>query len=121
MSNFKQFKLNSKIDERGSLTVLENVLPFKIKRCFWIYDTQNVTRGGHRHKSTIQALVCLKGKVLINIQDENYSEKIILDSSDDCLIVEPKDWHTMEFTKDSILLVFASEDYNADDYIYEKY
>jgi dTDP-4-dehydrorhamnose 3,5-epimerase-like enzyme len=121
MSNFKKLKLNTKNDERGSLTVIENALPFTIKRCYWIYDTQNVERGGHRHKSTIQALVCIKGEILIYMQDSQFSENILLNSPDDCLIVEPKDWHTMNFKEGSILLVLASEKYDADDYVYERY
>ena len=44
-----------------------------------------------------------------------------LDSPNQCLILEPEDWHTMDgFSKDSILLVFASEFFDADDYIYER-
>ena len=47
-------------DERGSLTVIEKLLPFDIKRFYCIYDVTD-QRGGHRHKKTIQALISLGG------------------------------------------------------------
>ena len=52
-------------DDRGKLTVLERILPFNIKRTYFIYDTDNKDRGGHRHKITTQAIVCLKGKYTV--------------------------------------------------------
>ena len=37
-------------------------------------------------------------------------------------MLDPKDWHTMDkFDKTTTLLVFASEYYDKDDYIDEKY
>ncbi|EDZ62266.1 protein containing WxcM-like, C-terminal domain [Sulfurimonas gotlandica GD1] len=108
-------------DERGSLTVIEKILPFDIKRVFYIYY-MNGQRGGHKHKKTVQALVPLNGKYKITVFDKNNEEKIYnLDSPNQCLILEPSDWHTMDgFSKNSILLVFASEYFDTDDYIYER-
>jgi hypothetical protein len=38
------------------------------------------------------------------------------------LILNPEDWHTMyDFTKDAILMVFASECFEEADYIFEPY
>jgi len=37
-------------DKRGILTVLENVIPFEIKRMFYVYDVDDSAIGGHRHK-----------------------------------------------------------------------
>ncbi len=108
-------------DERGNLTVVEKLLPFEIKRFYYIYDVLN-KRGGHRHKETIQALICLGGSCEIYINDGEKEETIVLDSNDKCLILDPKDWHTMDnFSKGSTLLVFASEYYDVNDYIDEEY
>jgi len=108
-------------DERGSLTVVEKLLPFEIKRFYYIYDT-TTKRGGHRHKKTIQALICLGGSCEIYINNGNKKEIILLDSPDKCLILDPKDWHTMDnFSSGAILLVFASEHYDISDYIDEEY
>ena len=108
-------------DERGKLTVVEKLLPFDIKRFYYIYDVTD-ERGGHRHKKTIQALICLSGSCEVFVDNGEKKETILLDSPSKCLILDPKDWHTMDkFTKGSTLLVFSSEFYDKDDYIDEKY
>lgn len=108
-------------DKRGKLTVIEKVLPFEIKRVYYIYEAKE-KRGGHRHKKNIQALICLNGSCEIFINDGEKKETILLDSPSKCLIVEPKDWHTMDnFSDGSILLVLASEYYDINDYIDEEY
>ena len=108
-------------DERGKLTVVEKLLPFDIKRFYYIYDVTD-ERGGHRHKKTTQALICLSGSCEVFVDNGEKKETILLDSPSKCLILDPKDWHRMDkFTKGSTLLVFSSEFYDKDDYIDEKY
>jgi dTDP-4-dehydrorhamnose 3,5-epimerase-like enzyme len=108
-------------DDRGRLTIIEKVLPFEIKRFYYVYDVRGI-RGGHRHHKTVQALVCLGGSCEIYTNNGEKEEIFLLDRSDKCLIVQPEDWHTMDhFTNKSTLLVFASEYYDVNDYIDEKY
>ena len=96
-------------DERGKLTIIEKVLPFEIKRFYYVYDVRG-KRGGHRHHKTVQALVSLGGSCEIYINNGIEEQTFILDESDKCLIVEPEDWHTMDnFTPGSTLLVFSTE------------
>jgi hypothetical protein len=109
-------------DKRGNLTVIENVLPFQIKRVFYIYGVDKSVRGGHRHHKTIQAAICIKGRCRIynnnGVAEDNYH----LNSPSKCLILEPKDWHKMyDFSKNAILMVLASENFDQKDYIYENY
>jgi dTDP-4-dehydrorhamnose 3,5-epimerase-like enzyme len=109
-------------DKRGNLTVIERVLPFDIKRVFYIYGVDDSIRGGHRHHKTIQAAICIKGSCVITNNDNLLQEEFHLDSPNKCLILEPQDWHQMhQFTEDAILMVFASEYFDANDYIYENY
>ena len=109
-------------DARGNLTVIENILPFKIKRIFYIYGVDGSARGGHRHHKTIQAAICLKGKCKIHNDDGKKNEIFLLKKPSQCLILEQKDWHEMyEFSKNAILMVLASENFDERDYIFEKY
>ncbi len=109
-------------DDRGNLTVIENVLPFEIKRVFYIYGVDDSIRGGHRHHQTIQAAICIKGSCIIDNNDGLKKEEFNLDSPNKCLILEPKDWHQMHsFSQDAILMVFASRAYEENDYIFENY
>ncbi len=109
-------------DNRGNLTVIEKVIPFDIKRIFYIYGVDESVRGKHRHKKSIQAAICIKGKCVIFNNDGTNKEEFILDTPDKCLILEPKDWHYMhQFSTDAILMVLASEYFDSSDYIFEPY
>src|SRR5215210_6612219 len=86
-------------DQRGSLTVLDNiedVLPFPVKRIFYIQHANNSVRGGHRHVSTVHAVICLVGSCTVAISDGETEKEYFLDSPDKCLIIESDDWHTMQ-------------------------
>lgn len=109
-------------NDRGNLTVIEKIIPFDIKRIFYIYGVDNSERGGHRHKKTIQAAICLQGKCTIYNNNGNEEQVFGLDIPEKCLIIKPEDWHTMyNFSKDAILMVLASENYDYNDYIFEEY
>ena len=114
-------KLPTFIDDRGSLTAVEKILPFEIKRFYYIYGAKS-QRGGHRHKKTIQALISLGGECEIYTHDGEVEKTFLLDTPRKSLILDSKDWHTMyKFSKDVTLLVFSSEYYDKDDYIDERY
>lgn len=117
MTHFAQLDLPTFTDSRGALTVLEGVLPFPIARTYWIYGSDGQTRGGHRHHKSRQALIAISGTVTIYINDGVISDNIDLNSPSRCLLVEPKDWHTMTFGKGAVLLVISSHQYDRSDYI----
>ena len=117
MSHFALLHLPTFTDPRGSLTVLENALPFQAVRTYWIYGADGQTRGGHRHTHTRQALVALAGSVSMYMNDGITEETIVLDHPSQCLLVEPKDWHTMSFSESAVLLVMSSHRYDRSEYI----
>jgi dTDP-4-dehydrorhamnose 3,5-epimerase-like enzyme len=109
-------------DKRGNLTVIENSIPFAINRIFYIYGVDSSSRGGHRHKKTVQAAICLRGSCRIHNNDGRQKTEYVLDQANKCLILEPSDWHTMDnFTPDAILMVLASEYFDKNDYIFDPY
>lgn len=111
-------------DKRGNLTVLEKVLPFDIKRVFYIYGVDNSVRGHHRHRKTVQAAVAIQGSCSISNKSGNREpvKEFVLDSPSRCLLLQPDDYHWMHnFSKDCILMVFASEFFDEHDYIFEEY
>lgn len=115
-------KLPQHSSERGDLTVIEQVLPGKLKRIFYITNADGATRGGHRHHKAWQALICIQGSVDVSVAAKTQSCFFALDSPTQCLILEPDDWHELENFRDSaIVLVVSNEYYDANDYIYERY
>lgn len=117
MSHFTILNLPTFNDPRGFLTVLERALPFEVVRTYWIYGADGQTRGGHRHTYTRQALVALSGKVSMYMNDGVTEETIVLNHPSQCLLVEPKDWHTMTFSENAVLLVMSSHPYDRSEYI----
>lgn len=108
-------------DQRGCLHVLEREIPFPIKRVYFISDIQG-ERGGHRHEKTSQAIICLNGHCRIHVHAPSQQQIFQLDCKNECLLLDPQDWHRItDCSLGTILLVLASEYYDKDDYIYEKY
>jgi len=116
-SYFTIIELPTFTDSRGALTVLERALPFEVARMYWIYGAGGHTRGGHRHTYTRQALIAISGHVSIYVNDGITQESVDLTRPNQCLLVEPKDWHTMTFGEDSILMVLSSHTYDRSEYI----
>lgn len=117
MTHFKVLDLPTFIDPRGSLTVLEGALPFSVVRTYWIYGADGQSRGGHRHLHTRQALIAVSGTVSVYMNDGVASDNVVLSQASRCLLVEPKDWHTMTFGPCSVLLVMSSHPYDRSEYI----
>ena len=108
-------------DEHGQLISMEEFkdIPFHIKRVYYMYDTQDgVVRGKHAHKNLEQILVCIHGSCKI-LLDNGHEKKIIpLERPYEGLYVASSMWREMyDFSKDTVLLVFASELYDESDYI----
>ncbi len=102
--------------------MIEKVLPFSIKRVFYIYNVDSSIRGNHRHHKTIQAAICISGSCVISNNDGKLKKRFKLDNPNKCLILFPEDFHSMHnFSKDAVLLVLASEEFDASDYIYTDY
>ena len=119
----KEMQLSWHGDERGKLIALEaltDLVPFEVKRVYYIFDTTPGTvRGNHAHKDLRQLLVCVSGACTIacEMPDGTKSEHR-LDWPDRGLLIEGLVWRQMkEFSKDAVLLVLASEHYDESDYI----
>ena len=113
---------NTHSDKRGNLTVIQDDIPFDIKRIFYIYVVDDSDRGGHRHETTVQAAICIHGSCTVSNNDGEKREDYILNHPSKCLILETKDFHVMHsFTPDAVLLVLASTKFDAKDYIWEDY
>lgn len=117
MTHFAILDLPTFTDPRGALTVLEGALPFPVVRTYWIYDAEGQTRGGHRHINTRQALIAISGTVAVYMNDGITEDTITLSRPGQCLLVEPKDWHTMTFGPGAVLLVMSSHPYDRSEYI----
>lgn len=108
-------------DLRGTLTVgeFERHVPFPVRRFFTVFDVPGKeVRGEHAHKKCHQFLIAARGSISVVVDDGDMREEIRLDSPQRGLYVPPMVWAAQyRYSPDAILLVFASDLYDADDYI----
>ncbi len=112
--NLKTFK-----DTRGSLTVIERVIPFEIKRIYYVNGPDHFKTGGKRQHLK-QAVICLKGSCLIASHTGSEEQHFVLNTADQCLLLAPEDRYEMlEITNESILMVLASEPFQHEERVQE--
>lgn len=113
--------LKSFRDLRGSLLPLElgAGLPFEPARIFFVYDVPNAkVRGAHAHRRCRQFLVALQGSLRVLVDDGRNRADVVLDSPTVGLFMDARIWGTQYlFGEGTILLVLASDAYDADDYV----
>ncbi len=109
------------IDLRGSLSFgqIEDHLPFVPRRYFIVYDVPSKeVRGEHAHRKLEQFLVCIRGKLSLMLDDGDTRAVVNLDSPKVGVYIPPMVWGVQYgYTQDAVLLVLASDKYDADDYI----
>lgn len=114
-------------DPRGSLTVgdVPTEVPFVPTRYFAIYGVpSSELRGEHAHKECEQFLLCLNGSVRVLLDDGSSRCEVILDRPAMGVYMPAMIWGTQyRYSRDAILLVFASMPYIASDYLrdYEEF
>lgn len=108
-------------DLRGSLVSGEVArhIPFEPRRFFSVIQVPSKdVRGAHAHHRCKQFLVCQAGSVAVVIDDGHVREEVILADPQFGLYVPPLVWSVQyRYTRDAVLLVLASEPYEAQDYI----
>jgi UDP-2-acetamido-3-amino-2,3-dideoxy-glucuronate N-acetyltransferase len=108
-------------DIRGNLSVgeFERNVPFIPQRYFMVTDVPTgKIRGEHAHKECHQFLICIKGSCSVVVDDGEIREEIILDRLNKGLYLPPMIWGVQyKYSTDAVLLVFASDYYDASDYI----
>lgn len=108
-------------DLRGDLTVgeFEKQIPFPVKRYFMVYNVPGKeVRGEHAHKKCHQYLICVKGSISVAVDDGQNRDEYLLDSPTTGLYLPPMIWgEQYNYSDDAVLLVFASDFYDAEDYV----
>lgn len=114
-------KLPRVTDMRGSLSVgeFERSVPFTPKRYFLVFDVPSrEVRGEHAHRECHQFLICARGGVNVMVDDGHRRAELRLDRPDVGIHIPPMIWGTQyRYTEDAVLLVFASQYYDTNEYI----
>ncbi len=109
-------------DPRGNLSVIENnVIPFEIKRVYYLYDVPSgAERGGHSHKEQQEFLVALSGSFDVILNDGNLQKTVTLNKPFEGLLITNEIWRELKnFSSGAVCLVIASDVFSEEDYIRE--
>ena len=121
MKHPKIIELTKISDPRGNLSVIEEFkdIPFKIERSYWIYDVPGgEARGGHAYFENEEFIVALSGSFDVILDDGKEKETFSLNRSYYGLYVPKGIWREMNnFSTNSLALILASTQYDANDYI----
>lgn len=118
---------NSYGDSRGLLTVFQKKsnIPFDLKRIFYSNQIPNdARRGCHANRNSEFVLVSVAGSCEVFVDDGKNRETFVLDSPQKGLYCGKMTWKEMfNFSPDNVLLVLASTEYDANEYIkdYEQF
>ncbi|MBK5276392.1 MAG: WxcM-like domain-containing protein [Desulfuromonadales bacterium] len=108
-------------DMRGNLSFAEygQFLPFMPKRYFLVFDVPSrEVRGEHAHREQSQFLICVKGACSMVVDDNANRKEVRLDRPTLGLYLPPMVWGIQyKYSADAVLLVLASDCYDAGDYI----
>jgi mannose-6-phosphate isomerase-like protein (cupin superfamily) len=104
-----------------SVTEQHKLVPFEIQRVFWTYYTpESIVRGRHAHFHTEQVLIAVAGRIIVTTEMPDGTVNVHrLEDPHVGLYVPPHAWHTMQYSHSAVQLVFASRQYNEQDYIRE--
>lgn len=117
----KIYSIPSFSDLRGDISILEfsKLLPFDIKRIFYTYGIQSsAVRGEHAHKVCEQFLIAVHGSLNVIVDNGTQRMEYVLDSPKKGLHLPAGCWGIeYKHSPDCVLLVLASHEYDASDYI----
>lgn len=106
--------------DSGDLTVVEKIMPGRIRRAFYIQEGKDRYGAGRRYRRAWVVLICLTGSCRMYTHDGTRENRFLLDSPQQCLLLEPSDGYRIEeLTPGALLLVLANDDEEPADWIPE--
>lgn len=124
MKKFELLKFPRISDQKGTLVPFEfSDIPFSIKRVYLVTGKEGIPRGGHAHIIEDELFVVIQGSVLMKINDGKEDQEILLNKSNEGLLVRKNCWHELHnFAENTIVMAFSSTPYlpGETNYITEK-
>lgn len=106
-------------DRDGTLIPIEfNKIHFDVKRAFFVSDVpKGEIRGRHAHYKTQQLLICVRGKILVVLDDGKTKTETTLYQGD-TIYIDKMVWDYQQFlTGNDFMAVLCSTNYDHNDYI----
>jgi len=106
-------------EPRGRLVEIDyTALPFAPCRSFVVGDVPDgLSRGGHAHEKCEQLLVCLQGRVAVEVLSGHRHAEITLNDKAVGLYIGARVWTRQTYFENAKLLVLASLPYDLASYV----
>ena len=107
------------VDERGTLLELDfDAVKFAVRRVFMITEVPAGTkRGGHRHHSGAQVLVCVVGRIEVELRRDEARTVVTLTPQTGGLCIPAGVWAAQRYLEEgSLLVVLASHPFDPSSY-----
>jgi hypothetical protein len=103
----------------ASLFVYEHQshVPFVIERVFVVNAQEACKRGAHAHRRCTQLLVCLKGEIVLTLDDGAAKKTISMTGAGKGVLIPPGIWAEQEYEEGSVLMALTDRKYEEQDYI----
>jgi len=110
------------MNETGALSFTQNnILPFTMKRIFYITNLNN-KRGGHSHYKCEQILYCINGSCTLYCYDGDKEFISDINNKNGGFYTPPNHWlEIYNFSSDCVILVLCSEYFDETDYCRDKF
>ncbi len=110
----------------GVLTVIPDDGPeglgIPVRRVFTVTNVPaGGMRGNHAHRDCTQVVVCLRGRVSVQVDDGRSTVTVELASADQALSIPPGLWNRLIFDgPDTVIAVFCDQPYTESDYLRDR-
>lgn len=107
-------------ERRGNISVVEkDIIPFEIKRVYYLYDVPSgAVRGGHAHIDQQAFLIAMSGSFNVILNDGENTRTVTLKKPNEGLLIPTGIWRELEdFSSGAVCLVLASDVFSEEDYI----
>ena len=96
-------------------------LPFDSVRVFFVSGVEpGAVRGGHAHKECDQVLVCVAGRIRVDLRRGDKHETIDCVPDGSGVLVPKRTWAQQTYVEaNSVLAVFCSHPFDIDSYLTE--
>ena len=121
VSGCRLLEAHKVVDDRGILCYADifDIIPFDIKRIFWIYSVEvGKMRGGHSHSTCSVSIFPVSGSFDIEVTDGHHKSCVTMNDPSKGILIPAGIWCELRnFSPDAVCVVAASHHYDAKGYI----
>lgn len=119
MDRIKIINFSKYEDSRGLLVPFESYknIPFNIERIFFIKDLNDIPRGFHVHRKSLEIVVPISGSFDVDLTDGYTNSTYHMNSCTQGLLIPNRVWLKMyNFSSNCVILAICSHKYDTSEY-----